>query len=201
MILTAHDLTYRHRKGGPPTLDRVSLTLETGARVGLSAPSGRGKTTLCRILAGYERPQEGQILLDGRPLDSVRGPCPVQLIWQHPETAVDPLLPLGETLREGGPPDRRVLDGLHIQEAWLSRYPSELSGGELQRFCVARALGAATRFLLCDEMTAMLDAVNQAALWRFVLAECGARDMGLLVVSHSGALLDRVCTRRVSLEK
>lgn len=195
MILKAKDLTFRYpRQRGGPVLDRVSLTLRSGERLGLSAPSGRGKSTLCKLLAGWEEPDSGQVLLDGAPLPR-RGFCPVQLLWQHPEEAVDPLLPLGRTLYEAGPADRSLLDRLGIRESWLERYPSELSGGELQRVCVARALGTELRFLLCDEASAMLDLITQARLWRFLLTQAGERGLGLLVVSHDAALLERVCTR------
>ena len=89
MILEAKDLTFRYpRQRGGAAVERVSLTLRSGERVGLSAPSGRGKTTLCKLLAGWERPERGQVLLDGAPLPS-QGFCPVQLLWQHPEEAVD----------------------------------------------------------------------------------------------------------------
>lgn len=195
MILEAKDLTFRYpRQRGGPVLDQVSLALRSGERVGLSAPSGRGKTTLCKLLAGWEMPDSGQVLLDGAPLPR-RGFCPVQLLWQHPEEAVDPLLSLGRTLYEAGPADRSVLDRLGVRESWLERYPPELSGGELQRICVARALRPELRFLLCDEASAMLDLITQARLWRFLLAQAEERGLGLLVVSHDAALLERICTR------
>lgn len=199
MKLEANNLLFRYQKSAMTTLDGFSLALESGQCLGLKAPSGRGKTTLCKILAGYLRPHGGQVLLDGRPLNAYRGPCPVQLVWQHPEQAVDPLLTLGETLAEAGPLDQHILDGLGIRATWYARYPAELSGGELQRFCVARALGEHTRFLLCDEMTAMLDAVNQAELWRFVLDECGRREIGILAASHSDALLAQISKNCVVL--
>ena len=196
MSLEARNLTFRYpRRGRQPVLEHVSLTLEPGERLGLSAPSGRGKTTLCRLLAGYQRPTGGEILLDGQPLSRYRGACPVQMIWQHPETVLDPLLPLEASLREAGPVDRRMLEALHIQPGWLRRYPQELSGGELQRFCIVRALGPKTRYLLCDEITAMLDSITQAQIWEFLLEEVRRRNIGLLVVSHNSALLERVCTR------
>ena len=195
MILETKNLTFRYpRQRGSPVLDRVSFTLHSGERVGLSAPSGRGKTTLCKLLAGWETPESGRVLLDGEPLPR-RGFCPVQLLWQHPEEAVDPLLPLGGTLYEAGPASRGLLDRLGIRESWLERYPSELSGGELQRVCVARALGPELRFLLCDEASAMLDLITQARLWRFLLAQAEERGLGLLVVSHDAAILKQVCTR------
>ncbi len=200
MTLEARDLTFRYpRRGSAPVLERVNFSLSAGERVGLSAPSGQGKTTLCKLLAGWERPERGQVLLDGLPLSRYRGFCPVQLLWQHPEEAMDPLLKLRASLYEVGPVDPTVLEGLGIREAWLERYPSELSGGELQRICAARVLGPELRFLLCDEASAMLDLVTQARLWRFLLDQAERRGLGMLIVSHDRALLDRLCTRVVGL--
>ena len=197
MTLEAKNLSfsYPHKKA---VLERVKLSLHSGQRLGLSAPSGRGKTTLCRLLAGWERPAGGQVLLDGRPLSQYRGFCPVQLLWQHPEEAVDPLLPLRRTLYEAGPVDRTLLDGLGVRDSWLERYPSEPSGGELQRVCVARALRPELKFLLCDEVSAMLDLVTQAQLWRFLLDQAERQGLGLLIVSHDDALLFRLCTRVIT---
>lgn len=198
-MLEGRDLTFSYRRKASPVLSQVSVMVSPGERVGLRAPSGRGKTTLCRLLAGYERPTSGQVLLDGKPLGAYSGACPVQMVWQHPETVVDPLLPLGVTLGEACPPELRLLEALHIREGWLTRYPAELSGGELQRFCLARALHPAVRYLLCDEISAMLDLVTQAQIWEFLLEEAQRRELGLLIVSHSDALLERVCTRVVTL--
>lgn len=201
MILETHNLTfyYRNRKKNP-IIDRFELTISPGERVGLRGSSGRGKTTLCRLLAGYERPKKGDILLDGRPVGEYRGACPVQMVWQHPETVVDPLLKLKETMAEAGGIDKRLVEKLHIEREWMERYPSELSGGELQRFCLARALRLETKILLCDEITAMLDLVTQAQIWEFLLEESRRREMGMLVVSHSEALLEKVCTRIITLD-
>ena len=116
------------------------------------------------------------------------------------ETAVDPLLRLGDTLYEAGPVEEEVLEVLHIAPAWLDRYPTELSGGELQRFCIARALRPETRFLLCDEITAMLDLVTQAQIWEFLLDVASRRDLGLLIVSHQSLLLEKLCTRIEQLD-
>ena len=196
MILEARDVTFYYRgRRHTPVLENFSISVSSGERVGLKAPSGRGKTTLCRLLAGYEKPAKGQVLLDGRPVREYRGVCPVQIVWQHPETVVDPLLTLGKTLNEAGAVEQRLLDALHIEPGWLTRYPSELSGGELQRFCLARALNPEVRFLLCDEISAMLDLVTQAQIWKFLLEEAQRRGLGMLVVSHDEALLEKVCTR------
>ena len=167
MILKADHITFYYRRKDVPVLKDISLSVASGERVGLKAPSGRGKTTLCRLLAGYERPVKGQVLLDG----------------------------LKTTLDEAGHVEQRLLDHLHIEEEWLDRYPSELSGGELQRFCLARALRPEVKFLLCDEISAMLDLVTQAQIWNFLLEEARRRDLGMLIVSHDDALLRQVCTR------
>lgn len=198
--LEAKDITFYYRgRKKKPILKEFSIAIESGEKVGLRAPSGRGKTTLCRLLAGYEKPQKGQILLDGSPLAGYRGACPVQMVWQHPETVVDPLLRLKDTLAEAGEIDPELTEKLHIEEGWLERFPTELSGGELQRFCLARALHSGTRFLLCDEISAMLDLVTQAQIWDLLLKEAEKRNLGLLIVSHNEALMERVCTRVVDL--
>lgn len=201
MILEAHNLTfyYRNRKKNP-IINRFELVISPGERVGLIGPSGRGKTTLCRLLAGYERPKQGKILLDGKPLSEYRGVCPVQMVWQHPETVVDPLLRLKETVAEAGTIEERFMEKLHIEKEWMERYPAELSGGELQRFCLARALRSETKILLCDEITAMLDLVTQAQIWEFLLEEAERRKLGMLIVSHSKALMEKVCTRMITLD-
>lgn len=196
MSLEAKQLTFGYRgKGRKQVLDGLELTVAPGERVGLAGPSGRGKTTLCKLLAGYEKPDSGMVLVDGKPLREYRGICPVQMIWQHPETAVDPLMKLGDTLKEGGPVEEGLLEALHIQPAWLERYPTELSGGELQRFCIARALRPGVKYLLCDEVTAMLDLITQAQIWTFLLEQAEKRDLGLVIVSHNSALIERLCTR------
>lgn len=175
-----------------------SLAVGADERVALVAPSGFGKTTLCRLLAGFERPLKGDILVDGEPLPA-RGVCPVQLILQHPEAAVDPRMRMEKTLAEAGEVPEQLLDDLGIQRKWLRRYPHELSGGELQRFCIARALAANPRYLVADEISTMLDAVTQAQIWRFLVAETERRGIGLVFVSHSPALTQRIATRVVNL--
>ena len=154
-------------------------------------------------LDGTEASRAGE-----RPYRSWRGPRPVQLIWQHPEQAFDPRLTLARSLAEGaaGAEDARsvieasgLLERLSVRDAWLDRLPHELSGGELMRLAIVRALLARPRYLICDEMTAMLDAITQAQIWHEVMAIARERSMGLIVVSHSPALLKRVATRAIPL--
>ena len=81
----------------------------------------------------------------------------------------------------------------------MDRFPHELSGGELQRFCIARALAAEPRFVIADEMSTMLDALTQAQIWRFLMDEVERREVGLVFVSHSPALTERIATDIVEL--
>lgn len=198
MRLEAEKVSFRYGERGPWILEQVSLSVEQGERVGLVGPTGRGKTTLLRLLGGYLEPREGRILLDGKPLPK-KGVCPVQLICQHPEQAINPRWKMKKVLEESGMFRVPVMEALGIREEWLERYPRELSGGELQRFCVARSLFEGARFLLADEMSAMLDVITQAQIWGLMLQEARERDLGLLVVTHDRALADRVCTRIVEL--
>lgn len=201
MGLEARNLSFQYDNGNRKILNNVNMYLDGKDRLGLMAPSGFGKTTFCKILAGYEKPDSGKVLVDGKPIASFRGYCPVQMIWQHPELSVNPRLKMKETIKEGRRVERRVLEGLGIETSWLNRYPGELSGGELQRFCIARALGEGTRFLLADEASAMLDLITQSQIWNFLLEEVKMRGIGLLIVSHSEPLVARVCNRKMNLEK
>ncbi len=199
MRLEAKNISFRYDNGNKQILNNLTMYMVSGERLGLIAPSGFGKTTCCKILAGYEKPDQGEVLLDGKPLSSCKGYCPVQMIWQHPENSVNPRLKLKEVLKEGDGVEDRVIEGLGIEPEWLNRYPAEVSGGELQRFCIARALGGKTRFLLADEISTMLDLITQSQIWNFLIAEVERRNIGLLVVSHSQGLLERVCTRKLDL--
>lgn len=198
MQLRAENISFRYNNKSPWILKNVDLTIETGERVALTGPSGYGKSTLSKILAGYIKPTEGQVLLDGKPLPE-RGYSPVQMIYQHPEQAVNPRWKMERTLKECWEPDEQLLRAMGIESEWLKRWPSELSGGELQRFCIARVLGPQTRFLVCDEITTMLDVITQAQIWELLLERASERDLGMAVVTHNMALAEKVCSRIVSL--
>ena len=206
--------------GRQQVLHDFNLTVKPRERVALRAPSGTGKTTLCRILAGYLQPASGTVLADGMPLPR-SGASPVQLVAQHPERMMDPAIPIRRSLAEattepedaqalasweekgggieGGSTVPQLLESLGVQREWLERFPVELSGGELQRCCIARALMAHPRYLICDEISTMLDAATQAYLWRFLIDHAQANGIGMVFVTHSDALLDRIATRIVEL--
>lgn len=211
-MLEARGISFAY-KGQRPIYEGFDLAVAPGERVALQAPSGFGKTTLCQMLAGYLRPTAGEVLVDGRPLPA-RGVCPVQMVWQHPEVAIDPRMRMAASLAEAGvgragmrslddpaldADHARLLRDLGIRDAWLARYPHELSGGELQRFCIARALATRPLYLVADEISTMLDAVTQAHIWHVLLAEVARRGAGMVFVSHSPALTARIATRVVEL--
>lgn len=201
MVLEAREISFRYGKDTRQILSDFSLRIESSERVGIAAPSGFGKTTFCKILAGYEKPDRGEVCLDGKPLDAYGAYCPVQMIWQHPEQVVNPRLRMREVLREGDEIEERIIQGLGIEGDWLNRFPAEISGGEMQRFCIARALGRRTRFILADEISTMLDLITQSQIWNFLVEEVTRRGIGLLAVSHSMPLLESVCTRVCELEQ
>ena len=205
MRLEARDISFKYGKGTRQILNHVTLTVEAGEKVGIMAPSGYGKTTLCKILAGYEKPDQGEVLLDGTPIRAFRGYSPVQMVWQHPELSVNPKRRLRTVTAEGDwsfedtGERARIEAELGIRDEWKERFPVEVSGGELQRFCIARALGRKTKLLIADEMTTMLDLITQGQIWDFVLKELKRRDIGMIAVSHSPELLEKVCDRVVHL--
>lgn len=200
MQLEAKNVSYRYNRREPFILENVSLRIEKGERVALFAPSGYGKTTLVKLMSGYLEPTEGEILLDGKPLPA-KGICPVQMIFQHPEMAINPRWRLKRVLEESGQLREDVLEAFGIERAWLDRFPRELSGGELQRFCVARALMSGADFLICDEISTMLDVITQAQIWNVVLEKAKKHNMGILAVTHNMHLAERAADRIYDLSR
>ena len=200
MRLEAKNVSFRYGKKEPWVLQNCNLSIESGERLALFAPSGYGKTTLVKLMSGYLEPTEGEILLDGKPLPK-SGICPVQLIYQHPEKAINPRWRLKRVLEESGEMREDVLEAFGIEKAWLDRFPRELSGGELQRFCVARALMSGADFLICDEISTMLDVITQAQIWNVVLEEAKKQNMGIIAVTHNRHLAERISDRIYDLSK
>ncbi len=194
MALEAKNIYFRYNTKQSWILENKSLSFERGERVALLAPSGYGKTTFALLLSGYLEPDKGEILLDESPLPK-KGICPVQLIYQHPEKAINPRWRMRRVLEECGEIRMDLLDSLGIEKAWLERFPRELSGGEIQRFCVLRALMSGSEYLICDEISTMLDTITQAQIWNVVLNEAERRNMGIIAITHNKLLAQRVADR------
>lgn len=192
-MFEARDLGIR--QGGRALWQGVSLGVKAGERLGIAAPSGYGKTTLGRVLAGWQPVQEGgRLLLDGLPLPN-RGYQPVQLVPQHPEHSFNPRRSTGASLWDLWRPDDATLARFLVNPEWLSRKPGQLSGGELARIALLRALDPRTRLLVADEVSAQLDPQIQRHIWRELIRESETRGLGIIVFSHQQALLQQVCHR------
>lgn len=173
-ILDLRNLTASYG-AGVKVLDGVSIAIHRGKTVALVGESGSGKSTVARVIAGLLVPSDGEVLFDGQPLlpsyrerpeDNLRR---VQLIYQMPDVALNPRMKIRDVV--GRPlefyfglghqeKDQRVselLSRIGLNDSYLDRYPSELSGGEKQRICIARALAAEPDIIVCDEITSALD--------------------------------------------
>ncbi len=198
MQLEAKNICFSYNRKEKLLLNKVNLTCNEGEKIAIVGPSGYGKSTLAKILAGYVAPIDGHVLVDHKPLET-KGVCPVQLVYQHPEKAINPRFRMKQVLEEAIGLDKAIITKMGIEEEWLKRFPRELSGGELQRFCIARALVPETRFLIADEMSTMLDVITQAQLWHVVLEEVKVRNMGLIVITHNMQLAQQICDRIIDI--
>ena len=206
-MLTAHDLVAGYRPD-QPVLDRLTLSLPPGRTLGLLGPSGCGKSTLVRVLAMLQQPWSGTLEIDQQPVHGSRHAAPAPLrrrvgvIFQQPRLAVDPRFTLRRAITEARPADPADVDDLAtrvgLTRQLLDRRPHQVSEGQLQRACLARTLAVNPRYLLCDEMTAMLDASTTAALVGVVRAWAEATGAGVLAVSHDDALLTTWCDETIS---
>lgn len=198
-MLKVNQLSYRYPNESLLFHD-LNLSVKPGEVVGIYGNSGVGKTTMAKIIAGYLNPEKGKITVDDQKILKAT-PNPVQLIWQHPEQAVNPRWRMERILNEGGNISRELQGKLEIKDIWMQRYPAELSGGELQRFCLARALMSTTKYIIADEMTTMLDTLTQAQIWQVMLSLKEKRQLGILSISHDKTLLNRVSDRVIDFEE
>jgi peptide/nickel transport system ATP-binding protein len=205
--LAAHQVSVRY--GRHTVLDSVEFTLPAGTTVGLAGPSGCGKSTLAAVLALLLKPAVGTVSVDGRNTPGFRYRAPrelrtqVGIVFQQPRMAVDPRLRLRDIITEplratgrAAEADEaldRLTDLVGLTGELLDRHPHEVSDGQLQRACVARALALRPRYLICDEVTTMLDASTQALLVQAVSAYQRDTGAGVLAISHDPVLLDRWC--------
>lgn len=195
-MLELKNISYKYNRSNWLFKD-VNLTISPGEIVGMYGKSGSGKTTLAKIATNYLSPTEGEVRIDGE-----KGKTypihPVQLIWQHPEKVINPKWKLSEIIEEVEGLDQEIIDVLGIKKEWLNRKSSELSGGELQRFCIARAFGPNTRYIIADEITSMFDAITQAQIWHAIIELVKQRDIGVLVISHHIHLLEKISDRMIN---
>ena len=187
----------------------VTFSIGPGERLGLLGPSGEGKSTLARLLLGLERPDRGELLIEGRPASEWRreNRGAMSVVFQDYAGSVDPRWSAGriagEPLAIQGLPWKERIPGLFrsagLDPALAERYPHELSGGELQRVCIARALSASPRFILLDEAASSLDAVSQSEI--LDLIGRAAPQAALLFISHDIEAAASFCQRLLFLHR
>lgn len=179
------------------------MTVKPGETLGLVGESGCGKSTLARTILGLIPPSSGRVLFQGQEVLSSRGRMKkefcgsMQIIFQHPESALNPRMKIQDSLLEpmliqkiGMTRDEmksksyELLKQVGLSEEHLSRYPHELSGGQIQRVVLARVLSLSPRFLIADEPTSMLDVSVQAQVLRLLKQIQAENGIGLLFISH-----------------
>jgi peptide/nickel transport system ATP-binding protein len=196
-------------------VDGVSIRIEEGETLALVGESGSGKSTLGRILLMLIEPDEGKIIFEGIDLTELKRDelrkfrRKMQLIPQHPDEALDPRwriydsvaepLRIHKLVEDREEEKSRVLeliDAVGLKEEHLDRYPHELSGGELQRAVIARALSLQPKFIVCDEPTSMLDISTQASIVRLLMDLQREFNIAYLFITHdlelAGVIADRI---------
>lgn len=199
-----------------------SLTVGKGQAVGLVGPSGSGKSTVGRLIVRLLEPTAGTIYYGGEKISqlSLRRFQPyrqkIQIIFQHPQNSLNPkhsiYQALAEPLRlfrraEGGGNKRvkervrELLEMVNLQEELLFRYPSQLSGGQLQRLALARVLALEPELIVADEPTSMLDISVQAQIIALLKSLQQEKGISFLFISHDRALVRAFCRRAVEIRE
>lgn len=209
--------SYEHQGQRTPVLQDVSLKIPIQESLGIMGKSGSGKSTLVRVLLRLIQADSGRIYFKGQDLTHMKRKDlkpyrkSVQLIAQSPQSFFDPAMRMRQSMQEAlknfdyalDLNRDRVLDllaDLKLDPALLNRYPHQLSGGEVQRFALARALSIEPDYLVLDEATSMLDISVQAQILNFLKDIRQIRGLGYLVISHDRHVIDFMCDRVHSLE-
>ena len=202
--------TFRVKRGlfGPTAtlkaVDRLSLAVMPGRTLGIVGESGCGKSTAVAMMLGLSRPDQGQVLLDGRDIASIPAKeraCLIQPVFQNPYGALNPVRRvrdlIGQPLRLQGGADeadavRQMLDRVALPDRLGDAYPSELSGGQRQRVAIARALILGPTVLICDEPTSALDVSVQAQILNLLLSLRRDLKLTMVFVSHDLAVVEHL---------
>lgn len=207
-ILEGKNLSKRYSgtRGAVDALQGADIRLEKGEILGVVGESGSGKSTLLKLLSGLEAPSSGEILLHGKNLsprrtrDDYRA---MQMIFQdapasfHPRRTI--AASIDETVRSlcgrAGYDRAALCAAVGLSPELMDRLPRQLSGGQCQRFAIARAIAVRPEILLCDEITSALDVNSQAQILRLLADICREREMSAVFVSHDLAVVSCLCER------
>ena len=211
-LLAIRDLSKAFGEGPNATVaaNGISLTIQPGEIVGLVGESGSGKSTVANVVLGLVSPDSGTIEFDGRPLkqwlrnDPKAYRARVQAVFQQPLLALDRRRTVGWSVTEpfrihgNVPPSQRVermqalLESVGLDPGLAARKPSELSGGQLQRVNIARALAVEPRLLVCDEAVSALDVSVQAQIIDLFLDVQERSGIAMLFISHNMAVVRHI---------
>lgn len=196
--------------GGRRALDGVSLTVEAGQATGLVGESGAGKTTLAQIAVGLVRPTSGTVAVNGAVvgnggrINRKELSRTIQIVWQDAPGSLDPRMRVGRAVAEplkvhGAGPQGSLRDKVLelLAEVGLApeladRRPRGLSGGEIQRAVIARALAPGPRLLICDEPASALDARIKAQIVELLGRLRRQRGLAYLIITHDLGLVGKL---------
>jgi peptide/nickel transport system ATP-binding protein len=212
-VLQVQSLTARYRGTNFDVLKNVSVDLPAGQTLAVVGESGSGKSTLARAITGLLPPSQGRITFAGRQLsealsgrtkDDLRE---IQMIYQMADTAMNPRQTVGTIIGRplefyfglrGAERDKRVqelLDQIEMGKGFADRYPAELSGGQKQRVCIARALAAKPRLIICDEVTSALDPLVADGILKLLLALQARENVAYLFITHDLATVKAIADK------
>ncbi len=201
-MLRVETITARYRGTNFDVLSDVNVDLHPGQTLAIVGESGSGKSTLARVITGLLPQSDGTITFDGRelnpelakrPLDDLRE---LQMIYQMADTAMNPRQTVGTIigrplefyfgLRGRAKQERiqELLDEIELGDGFQDRYPAELSGGQKQRVCIARALAAKPKLIICDEVTSALDPLVADGILKLLLNLQKIEDVAYLFITH-----------------
>ena len=201
-LLRVENVTARYRGTNFDVLKKINVDIHPGQTLAVVGESGSGKSTLARVITGLLPPSDGTITFDGRVLNPALATRPVedlremQMIYQMADTAMNPRQTVGTIIGRplefyfglrGKAKQKRIqelLDEIELGKGFQDRYPAELSGGQKQRVCIARALAAKPKLIICDEVTSALDPLVADGILKLLLNLQKIEDVAYLFITH-----------------
>ncbi len=209
-VLQCQNITARYRGTKFDVLHDVNVELYPGQTLAVVGESGSGKSTLARVITGLLPPREGKIIFDGRELTPDQPSRPIedlrelQMIYQMADTAMNPRQTVGTIIGrplefyfglKGAEKQKRIqelLDEIELGTGFQDRYPAELSGGQKQRVCIARALAAKPKLIICDEVTSALDPLVADGILKLLLNLQKVENVAYLFITHDLATVKAI---------
>ncbi|MET3794445.1 ABC transporter ATP-binding protein [Aquamicrobium terrae] len=209
-ILSVDNVTASYGGGKVKVLKNVSVDIHPGQTLAVVGESGSGKSTLARAITGLLPPESGTVSFDGRVLANRLADRPkedlrqLQMIYQMADVAMNPRQTVGTIIgrplefyfgMRGAERNRRVaelLDKIEMGKGFADRYPAELSGGQKQRVCIARALAARPKLIICDEVTSALDPLVAHGILKLLLDLQAEEDVAYLFITHDLATVKAI---------